>query len=233
MYHTRWIKIGVLFICGLLLLSCSQLPDYAQPRFHTNYDQVNTESTGFRYRDLTVEDFKAKSLSPEYQQYQNDINARSCLTVRPSDKTRATITAVHYHEQTFYVGTLMNIEFEAFFIPSCSWWNPDTSPEKRSYVLQHEQIHFALSELTARKVTHELQIKMQEYTALGGTPSEVKLELKTVLLKSAHELIRSELSIHSDFDEDTSLFFDPEEQNEWFQKIADQLNSKHLPNGYL
>lgn len=221
---SRQFVIAGALISLLFLPSCAQLPDYARPQFYTHPETENAGASGFRYRNLTIEDFEAKSLPPDYQQYHTSINARSCLSVRPSRTTNAQISTVSYYGNLLYVGNFTDVSFEALFIPSCSWWNQNVSQEKIDYVLQHEQIHFAISELTARKVTRELNIKMKDYTAVGGTHAEVKEELMKVLLDSAHEMLESDLEIHTDFDEDTSMFYDQDEQNQWFNQIGKQLN---------
>ena len=221
---SRQVFIAGALVSVLFLPSCAQLPDYARPKFYTHPETENVGAPGFRYRDLMIEDFEAKSLPPDYQQYHTSINARSCLSVRPARSTNAQISTVSYYGNLLYVGNFTDVSFEALFIPSCSWWNQNISQEKIDYVLQHEQIHFAISELTARKVTRELNIKMMDYTAVGGTHAEVKEELMKVLLDSAHEMLESDLEIHTDFDEDTSIFFDQDEQNSWFNQIGKQLN---------
>jgi len=222
-FYRQFFIAGAL-ISLLFLPSCAQLPDYARPQFYTHPETENAGASGFRYRSLTIEDFEAKSLPPDYQQYHTSINARSCLSVRPSRSTNAQISTVSYYGNLLYVGNFTDVSFEALFIPSCSWWNQNVSQEKIDYVLQHEQIHFAISELTARKVTRELNKKMKDYTAVGGTHAEVKEELMMVLLDSAHEMLESDLEIHTEFDEDTSMFYDQDEQDSWFNQIGKQLN---------
>ncbi len=213
---------------ALLFSSCAQLPEYAQPRFHTSPDALSTVTSGFRYRELTVEDFKAESLPADYQQYHDSINARSCLSIRPTNSTNAQISKVPYYGNTLYVGNFNHISFEALFVPSCSWWNPNVAGSKRAYVLQHEQIHFAISELTARRVTNELAAKMKDYTAIGGTDVEVRDDLMKVLMDSVHEIVGSELEIHTDFDEDTSLFFDEEKQEDWLAEMENRLKPSDI-----
>jgi hypothetical protein len=217
-------RIIIVVVSVLFISSCAPLPEYARPKFYTHPDTAKAWETGFSYRDLKIDDFKAKTLPPDYQQYHQSINARSCLSIRPSRLTNAQISKVPYYGNLLYVGNFTHISFEAVFIPSCSWWNQAVSEKKIDYVLQHEQIHFALAELTARRVTVELTRKMQDYTAVGGADVEVKEDLMKVLLDSAHEMIESDLKTHTDFDEDTSMFFDQDEQNSWFNQIEKQLS---------
>lgn len=223
----RYVRFfSVVFICSLLLASCAPLPEYARPQFYSHSGiATETDSSGFRYRDLAIADFKAVMLPPDVQQYHESINARSCLTIRPSSTTSAQIGELSYYGNPLWIGQFKHISFEAIFIPSCSWWNLNVSQKKIDYVLQHEQIHFAIAELSARKATSELRMKMKDYTAVGGTHAEVAEELNRVLLDSVHELLESDLEIHTEFDEDTSMFFDQDQQNSWYNKLEQQLES--------
>ena len=187
---------------------------------------TDTDNSGFSYRALSIDDFKAERLPPDVQQHQESINARSCLTIRPSDMTSAQITAVSYYGNPLWIGQFKHVSFEALFIPSCSWWNETVSEKKIDYVLQHEQIHFAIAEFTARRATSELGAKMKEYTAVGGTRTEVAEELSRVLLDSVHEFLESDLEIHTEFDEETSLFFDQDQQNSWYSRLTRLLEQR-------
>ena len=219
---------SVVFICCLMAPSCAPLPEYARPQFYRHAGIVtDTDNSGFSYRLLSIDDFKAEMLPPDVQQYQESINARSCLTIRPSDMTSAQIGAVSYYGNPLWIGQFRHLSFEALFIPSCSWWNENVSQKKIDYVLQHEQIHFAIAELTARRATSELGQKMKDYTALGGTRSEVAEELNRVLQDSVYEFLESDLEIHTEFDEDTSLFFDQDQQDSWYSRLTHLLEQSH------
>ncbi len=214
-------------ILGFFLISsCAPLPEYARPQFYNSPSTwTDDDNTGFGYRELVIEDFQAEELPPDFIQYQASINARSCLTIRPSSSTNARISEVSYYGNPLVVGNFTHISFEALFIPSCSWWNDTVSREKIDYVLQHEQVHFMIAELSARRATSELESRMVGYTAVGGTRTEVAEELNRVLQDSVHELLEIELEVHTDFDEDTSMFFDQDRQNFWYEKLARELKS--------
>jgi hypothetical protein len=68
------------------------------------------------------------------------------------DFSKMRITQGYYESQSFYVGSIPQITFEAMFMPTCSWWHPEVPEGLKAYVLQHEQIHFALAELAARNL---------------------------------------------------------------------------------
>jgi hypothetical protein len=206
-----------------LIAGCAQLPEYARPRFHTPDDGSTVSREGFGYRPLTVEDFAAESLPPEYSQYNHHINAHSCISIRPSRESKARITQGVYGNQSFYVGSIPEVTFEAVFVPACSWWNPEVNENRQAYVLQHEQIHFALAELAARKLTRNAREEMKDYLAISNSYQDVQEELKTKLKEMAHAAMASSFEEHTDFDEDTSLRHDPRAQRWWLEEVETRL----------
>ena len=214
----------VVIISTLWIGSCSQLPDYARPRFYDG-EQANTgASEGFNYRSLSIEDFQAAELPSEDRRYHGSINARSCINIRPANATKAYISKTSYYGSDLYVGTFTHIEYEALFIPSCSWWNQKIPPKRIDYVLQHEQIHFAIGELTARKVTRVVNEEIKNYTAVGSSKADVTEELMKTLRDAAHKIIETELAVHTAFDEETSMYVDRNAQQRWFTRISKELN---------
>ena len=216
------------FLAGLLV-GCTQLPEYARPRFHEPENGAVLRRGGFAYRPLTVEDFQAASLPPEYSQHDHHINAHSCISIRPAQDSKVRITQGAYGEQAFYVGSIPQVTFEAIFVPGCSWWNPEVPRSRRAYVLQHEQIHFALAELAARKLTREAREEMKDYLAVNDSYREVQEELKTKIRDLAHAAMEASFEEHTDFDEDTSLYQNPRAQRWWREEIEARLAEDDAP----
>lgn len=219
----RWIFLFALFV------GCAQLPEYARPRFHTPDNGSTVSREGFGYRRLTVEDFSAESLPPEYSPYNHHINAHSCISIRPSRESKARITQGIYGNQSFYVGSIPEVTFEAVFVPACSWWNPEVNGNQQAYVLQHEQIHFALAELAARQLTRDAREEMKDYLAISNSYKEVQEELKTKLKNMAHAAMESSFTEHTDFDEDTSMRHDPHAQRWWLEEVEARLAEEGAP----
>ena len=48
-----------------------------------------------------------------------------------------------------------NLAFTAFMDRDCSWWNPQYTGLPHEYILEHEQIHFALFEIAARRLNQQ------------------------------------------------------------------------------
>lgn len=216
---------NTLLVLLLLALSaaCVRLPEHARPRFHAPENGVHSRGAGFGYRQLAVKDFEAESLTPDYHQYSHVINAQSCVSIRPSRHSKIRIVQSYYRDMLLYLGTIPELTFEAIFIPSCSWWNPDLPGKREAYVLEHEQIHFALTELTARKLTNEVIEEMKGYLAIGNTYNEAQKEIMGNLKNIAQKATEASMEEHTDFDEDTSLFYDPKVQRRWLEKVNTRL----------
>ena len=213
-------------LCHLLLLllleltvSCAQLPEHAKPRFFSPEIDSLASKNGFSYRQLSIKDFQAKSLPEDYRQYDHHIGAQSCISIRPSKDSKVNIVRSYYQDMSFYAGTISQLVFEAIFIPGCSWWNPDIAKNKEQYVLQHEQVHFALAELAARNLTREASFEVKSYLAIGNTYSEVQKDILEKLKSLQRETMELSIEEHTDFDEDTSLFYDPRVQRRWLENI--------------
>lgn len=156
----------LLLLLGVTVGCVYQLPEHSKPRFLAPGIDDQTSKKGFSYRQLEVIDFQAKSLPGDYRQYSHDIGAQSCISIRPSGGAKINIVQAYYQEMLFYAGTISQLTFEAIFLPDCSWWNPEIAKSREGYVLQHEQIHFAVMELAARKLNSEAIYEAKSYLAI-------------------------------------------------------------------
>ena len=223
MKPSRWKRQLWGLLLAVLIAGCARLPEYARPRFHQLDGASAASGEGFRYRTLTVADFKAPSLSPAYAAHHHHINAHSCISIRPSETSQARITQGVYGGKIFFVGSLAEVRFEALFVPACSWWNPDVSENRKAYVLEHEQIHFALSELSARRLTREAREEVKSFLAIDATYQAVQDELRAKLEALTREAMEASFEEHTDFDEDTSLYYDPRAQRWWLEEVEARL----------
>ena len=213
----------LLLLLPVLIVGCVRLPEYARPQFHAPVDNGLAGRAGFSYRQLEINDFQAESLSPDYVQYNHRIGAQSCISIRPSKDMKIRIVQSYYQNMLFYAGTILQLKFEAIFVPECSWWNPNLARGREGYVLQHEQIHFALTELAARELTREANNEVKGYMAIGNTAAESQEEIKTKLQTMTREAMKAGMEEHTDFDEDASIFYDPRAQRRWLERVDVRL----------
>jgi len=220
----RYITYFAVSIVSAAMLSCATLPDYARPQLHISNEDGITRPMGFGYRKLTVADFQAVSLPVDLQRHSHSLQARSCIVLRPDSDFKLFVTRLYFSGHLFYIGSFIHISFRSLFIPSCSWWNPRVQVKRKTYVLQHEQIHFALAELTARRVTRRSNKELSAFLAFGKTSGEAREELLSKVRKLAQKIMNDDLKIHTAFDEDTSAFYDPKAQTLWLEKVEKRLS---------
>ena len=99
-------------------------------------------------------------------------------------------------------------EVHAHFYPEKSWYKKERAD---SHVLGHEQLHFDITELYARKFRHRIdQIKVS---------NSVRGQLKTL-----HNTINKELSqLQNRYDSETNYSRNVDAQTKWKTYIADEL----------
>jgi hypothetical protein len=207
----------------LLWSGCAQLPEYARPHLREIDHKQGALKKGFTYRQLTVDDFQALELPANIEPHAKNIAAHACCRIRAAKDSKFTITHGYLNQQIYYFGTIKYIAFEAVMIPECSWLNPRVSEEKLKYVIEHEQIHFALMEIAARKLTREVKKETKNFIAIQLTYKDTHEEISAKIKDMVRTANQAVLKEHTSFDEDTSLYFDPEAQRRWLDRIEEQL----------
>ena len=142
-------------------------------------------------RKLTWEDFQGP-IPPD---------AIPAATTASGISYRYTANLIHHEVR-------LDFEVTAFFYPNESWYRPDVCDVN---VLQHEQLHFDISELFARK----MRLRLQRTAFTENVKSEVRKIYKEIL---------QELSEFQDrYDWETNFSRNKEAQNRWNQRIAEAL----------
>jgi hypothetical protein len=213
------------WLLALVLLGCSPLPEYAAPKggVVAAADLDSTDVIG--YRQLTRADFRGTQAPPEFAKVASRVGAATCGQVRTSSDTQFLINwrqATPASERHHWV-EVRKLSFVALMDRRCSWWNDRAAARAPAYVLEHEQIHFALYELGARKLNASVGSIKQEMTNEGTDQNEVQRRaqqaLNDALVKATEEL----LDRNREFDEDTSLGYRPDRQREWLRRVTQEL----------
>ncbi len=210
------------FLFLLLSSACSSLPDYASPYVGIEAGEGNWNE-GISYRQLELSDFRAQVLSKEFRAYADKLNAHTRVIIRPKKTSTSTVTATQTLDRIVYHGSMESLAFEALMIPEFSWCNPKIAPEKMDYVLQHEQIHFALMEIKAREMTREVERDSSFFSVFGSSSQEVQKLLGNKVTEYINRNIDSVVAEHTVFDEETSLYHDPEVQQQWYAEVTEKL----------
>lgn len=216
------------FITGCIMLlatfsGCARLPYYAMPRAGLHAGDPAALGDGITYRQLTRADFKATSLPLDRVRHEKSINAYTCTRIRPGRDAKFVVSRARYGESVIYIGSIRQIAFEAIMLPGCSWWNPALPTKNSAYVRQHEQIHFAIVELTAHQLTARAQEKLGTFLAIHPTHNAAMDEITATVKQMIRSATDESLKRHTAFDEDTSLFHSPKWQRWWLEKVECEL----------
>jgi hypothetical protein len=221
--RNRSLRYALLSMSLTSLIACAQLPEYAKPRT-IQIDEIHKIiPTGFTYRQLTPEDFRATSLPENRSVHGKNINAQSVTTIRITADSNLSITRGSFLDQINYYGSINHLAFEAVMIPDDSWWNPKIEAAMTGYVLQHEQIHFALTELAARKLTRDARKWASNLSVIKQSPQEVYSEIVQQIKGMINSAMEANQKRHLKFDEDTSLFYNPSWQAWWLEMVEKEL----------
>ena len=212
----------IFFIClSLYLGGCAQLPEFAQP--HLSSQPFDPSIEFVSYRQLTVDDFKAITPSATIADHKDKINAHTSVSLRPVTEIQYIISPPHSNFG-LYKAYLQELAFKAVMVPTRSWWNPQLAPEKTAYVLQHEQIHFALMEIAARDLNKKLRSSVSQ-TVSGPDRKIVEQLLMDAVDKEITTTQKNIIKEHTAFDEDTSMYYDPQKQQEWYDNSMKKLET--------
>ncbi len=224
----RFLGHAVLFLWLALTLACARLPEYAQPRIVQVNEQPETLATGFPYRPLTRDDFRAPALSEQLAEHAERIKAYAAVQIRITTDSRFRIRRGELYGQSYFFGSIEHVAFEAVMLPERSWWNPKIPGNMKSYVLQHEQIHFALTEIAARQLTRDARKWASNLLVIEQTPQQAFSELNRQIKDRINAAMEASLKRQAQFDENTSLFYAPKWQQWWWLTVEDELKESDL-----
>jgi len=207
--------------CVLLLSACTtgKLPDYAAPSV-TYVDSEDIDmSDVISYRQLTRDDFRGEKPPADFDER---MAAVTCVYTQPLvDRNGIVIEPVDSEDgEQFYQVTFNNLRYRALMNRNCSWWNPRTNGLEEDYVLEHEQIHFALFEAAAREWGEmpplRLRVKAQSRSAM-------RLEVQQQFEARMQQRLAALREQNYRFDEDTSVGLNPVKQKKWLNSVMARL----------
>lgn len=210
---------------ALGLLACSTLPEYAAPKGGVVDSGKLDSSDVISYRQLTRADFRGTRAPTEFAAVAERVGAATCGQVRTTADTLFTINwrqESPTSEKHHWV-EVKKLGFMALMDRRCSWWNEKLAARAPAYVLEHEQIHFALYELGARKLNASVESLKRDMTAEGHSQQEVQAQAQRALNDALAKATEQLLERNRDFDEDTSLGYRPDRQRNWLNRVTAEL----------
>ena len=129
----------------------------------------------------------------------------------PSRAAATTASGVTYKYSAQRMSGELKVSFtvSTYFYPEKSWYNPSLCD---SLILSHEQLHFDISELYARKLKRKLDITTFKHSSLKNE------------VKSIYKAVMKELNNYQNlYDKETNFSRNIEEQLRWNKKIREAL----------
>ena len=148
--------------------------------------------------------------------------AVSCAYVAPDPRARVFAEPIRPGGEGPYRPRVENLAFRGLFSRSCSWWNQEhgLSP---MYVLEHEQIHFALSEVAARKLNRDVP-RMLTSASVESASADSVITLARQRIQAALERTIAETGkLNLEFDRATSFGFSLHLQEAWRLRVEKDL----------
>ncbi|MBN1607785.1 MAG: hypothetical protein JW940_14200 [Polyangiaceae bacterium] len=207
---------AVLFVTG----ACSRLPRFAAPQGGLIEQGGSEPADAITYRTLRPSDFKRTSPPGPIRHGQYECSALTCAFIRSSPDVLIEIRQPRPGEP-YFEARARNVRFYSVMDRQCSWWNPKQT--NAAYTLQHEQIHFAISEIAARRLDRATKELLRTLVVTGSSKQEVVDGISERIKSLAQQYVDDTLERNEDFDEDTSLGENQERQNEWWQTVQREL----------
>jgi len=206
-----------------VLIGCggSALPSFGEPQGSVLGESELEGGDLIGYRRLTRDDFRGTA--PGDGRHVDRVGAETFAVVKHDPGLR--ISALRSPGSSNLVGKIENLRFRAWMDRSRSWWNPKQGSLPAAYVLEHEQIHFALVELEARAMNAEGKALMNRSFEAKDS-KKLEAEVDEAIGELMEEGMERLLEINRDFDEDTSGRYEPAKQKDWLRRVERALSAQ-------
>jgi len=221
-------RLRLVWLSVTALLACSRVPAFAQPEGGLMDPSALKGGDFIDYRKLTRADFRGKAPSGAAAEHADAIGAQTHAILRADSNLDVWIDgAAQPSGRVVYSGKLAHrLHFRAEMDRRRSWWNPRLDGIPPAYVLEHEQIHFAIAAAEAHKLNQEAP----ELTERMHAAADSQEGVRDAIQKQLNDVIRGAfdevMAENRDFDEDTSGRFEPKKQAEWLRKVTAELSEK-------
>lgn len=209
--------MGVAVLALLLLAACadSRLPGVARPKPRLVRPAGDDHGDTIRYRALSREDYRATTPPADLGGHAALFGAWSCIKIASDGKPLFVILP----DGDGYSARLQPWDFYAEMDRECSWWSAAESKLPEDYKLQHEQVHFAIVEIEARRLSREM-LGIEER---GRTSQSAAAALNQRIDATARAAMNAVSERFDEFDEDTSGRHSPTLQAEWLSRVDEEL----------
>ena len=172
------------------------------------------------YRALSREDFRAMTPPPESAHHTEHLGALLCAAIIPSTDLLIEFDSTNDGDAHWF--RVHGPNYRAAMDPECSWWNDEQTGFPPEYVLEHEQIHFALSEIYAMRINREIADLHLRVAWWNDAPEAAEARANQLLMRATDDLLEESRL----FDKETSHKTRPETQSRWMQQVDARLNAR-------
>lgn len=208
-----------------MLLAASSLAEPSVSKEATN--GAGDEAAQLRFRLLSVEDFRASYPPLEFAHRADHLDAVSCLSIIAPPELKIDVSQAGASLGGPVSARVLRPRFVAIFDAECSWWGE--SPVDPEYALQHEQVHFAIAEHQARKLTQQLVRTGTIILALGADGHTAVANLGKKLRAMEAQAQQNAGREHAAFDTETLADRSPRTQLAWVQRYERLLGTRLRP----
>jgi hypothetical protein len=177
-----------------------------------------------RYRTLERADFRnsERPLDAVARNGTYELAATTCVYIRTDPNVSMHVgSIVDPDGDERFEGWLGHLRFEALMDRGCSWWSARSRDAE--YTLQHEQIHFAIRELAARRMNEAAAELVTSLHVAGDSEQAVVVELKARIGELFDGQNAAAVERNRAFDDDTSWGRNDERQRVWWREIEREL----------
>ena len=160
-----------------------------------------------------AQDLESVKWRPDLRLQWSDFRAKVPPYVMPAATTASGIS-YRYSANMLHHEVDLDFEVNAFFYPTESWYKPEVCND---LILSHEQLHFDISELFARKML--LKLSRTSFS------KDVKKEVRQIY----KEILKELADFQERYDFETDFSRNREKQLEWNQRIKEALEA--VPSG--
>lgn len=215
----------LLTLLGIALFACASRAQDLGPRGRVVGDRASLDQSDvIPYRTLARADFKGRRPPPDAAPYVDRIGAATCAQILTTPDTQMAIQESGSDAgKKVFRAKVHHLAFFAQMDRNCSWWNPDPVGLPQDYILQHEQIHFALFELEARRLNASVPELSARLAVKAESPEAATRLAQQRLQEEIRKRLASILARSREFDEQTSMGHEPDAQQRWWKQVQSEL----------
>lgn len=169
------------------------------------------------YRKLEREDFWSFGPPSDTNAQAQHLGAVLCSMITTDKALELTFDPAS--KANDYAFTIANPKYRARMNRDCSWWNASNDQATPKYILEHEQIHFALSEIYARKINRDVRGLRLRVPSREQAASRAEAAVTALLEDSMVELLDENRKL----DEQTAHDLDNQAQQRWLNDVEQRL----------